>query len=245
MKGSSMQIMKFSLPQEAVEKTAWIIFEQLKDKPNSVIGLATGRTMEPVYQSLVELIQGSDLDLSHARFFMLDEYYGLPEGHASSFKTYITKHFMTPLNLSPATIFFPPANHNAGPDLYEKMIKNNGGIDLQLLGIGQNGHVGFNEPGTLKESRTRIVELSSHTRLANQDQFEDRIVPMKALTIGVSTILEAKKLIMLALGESKAAAINTLMSFNDLPDCPATYLKNHSNFLLVLDEKAGFKSLLK
>ncbi len=127
----------------------------------------------------------------------------------------------------------------------EKLLSEKGGVDLQLLGIGRNGHVGFNEPGSLKNSRTRVVKLTEETIAANRDQFVDEMIPSEALSMGIETILEAKSLVMLATGKSKAETIKYLLNHHDDPDCPATYLKSHSHFTLVLDPEAASRINLK
>ena len=127
-----------------------------------------------------------------------------------------------------------------GPDQYEDLLKKSGGIDIQLLGIGRNGHVGFNEPGSERFSRTRVVKLTAETIEANRDQFSD-IIPSEAISMGIGTILDSKNLLMLATGKTKAEAIKYLLNHHDDSGCPATFLKNHPHFTLVLDPDAASK----
>jgi glucosamine-6-phosphate deaminase len=136
-------------------------------------------------------------------------------------------------------------DHAAAGERYEHSIREAGGVDLQLLGIGQNGHVGFNEPGSEKSSRTRVVLLTEETREANRHDFAGERIPTEALSMGISTILAAKSLLMLATGKSKADAIKYLLNHHDDPSCPATYLKEHPQFTLVLDPEAAGKINLK
>lgn len=165
---------------------------------------------------------------------------GLPDGHVSSFKHYIKTHVLKPLGLKESQFAFPPAHIENGPAHYENLIRESGGVDLQLLGIGRNGHVGFNEPGSEKESRTRIVKLTEETIEANKDEFTD-IIPHEALSMGIGTILDSKNLVMLATGKSKADAIKYLLNHHDDEKCPATFLKSHPHFTLVLDPEAASK----
>lgn len=238
-----MRIIQSASTQEAVETVARMVMERIESHPSSVIGLATGRTMEPVYAAMGGLKKSEDV-LDKAFFFMLDEYFGLPDNHPSSFKYYIQTHVVEPLELADDQICFPPVHVGSAAlaaDIYESNIKLSGGVDLQLLGIGRNGHVGFNEPGSEKNSRTRLVKLTEETIAANREQFVDDKIPTEALSMGIGTILEAKSLVMLATGSSKAETIKYLLNHHDDPGCPATYLKSHPHFTLVLDPEAASK----
>ncbi len=243
-----MRIILSDTIEAAVKTTVKMVLEQIESHPDSVIGLATGRTMEPVYAQWVTEAKAGSLSFKQSFFFMLDEYLGLSEGHSLSFKSYIERHFLIPLSLSPDQFAFPPVHHHpidkAGDD-YEKTLRHRGGIDLQLLGIGQNGHFGFNEPGSNKFCRTRIVQLAPETREANRGSLNLAEVPHEALSMGIETILESKTLLMLATGKSKANAIKYLFNHHDDPACPATYLKSHPHFTLVLDPEAASKISLK
>ncbi len=233
--------------QEAVTTVATMVLDRISSHPNSVIGLATGKTMEPVYDIWANLASEKKIAHDKCFFFMLDEYLGLPENHRGSFRAYIEKRVLAPLHLHADQFAFHPVH--AGVDEaakhYEQSLKEAGGVDLQLLGIGGNGHVGFNEPGSLKNSRTRLVELTAETIKANQNDFPDGDMPTRALSMGIETIREAKQLVMLATGKSKADAIKYLLNHHDDPKCPATYLKDHPNFIVVLDPDAASKINLK
>jgi glucosamine-6-phosphate deaminase len=244
----AMRIVLAKSTQEAVETVTSMVLDRLSSSPTSVLGLATGKTMEPVYEGLVKRVKEDRLQIEKNFFFMLDEYLGISDQDAGSFKTYIKSRLMNPLELHESQFAFPPVHSqlidHAGAE-YERLVKESGGIDLQLLGIGVNGHIGFNEPGSTKESRTRVVNLSPATLKANQNQFENRVVPAKALSMGIGTILEARELVMLATGESKAEAIKYLFNHHDDETCPATFLKSHPHFVLVLDPGAASKISLK
>jgi glucosamine-6-phosphate deaminase len=236
-----MRIIISQSTQEAVETVALMVKDKVLSHPNAVLGLATGKTMGPVY---AELAKSENAIFSKCFFFMLDEYLSLPENHPSSFKAYIKTHLQLPLKLAESQFAFPPVhlkNLTEAGIYYEQSIKESQGIDLQLLGIGQNGHIGFNEPGSSKESRTRIVHLTEETRRANQDHFGKEEMPREALSMGIASILDSKSIVMLATGKSKSDAIKYLMNHHDDPICPATYLKSHPHFILVLDPDAASK----
>ena len=243
-----MRVLLGQSTAEAVNIVVDIVLERMKSDPKLVLGLATGRTMEPVYAGLVKKIREENFDLINHFFFMLDEYLGLDTNHPSSFKSYIAHNFLKPLEIPESQIAFPPAHLNpaeAGSH-YEILIKQASGITLQLLGIGQNGHVGFNEPGSSRNSRTRVVDLSADTVKANRDQFSNpNDIPSKALSMGIATIMESKELLMLATGKSKAETIKYLINHHDDEKCPATFLKSHPHFTLVLDPEAASKISLK
>lgn len=236
-----MRIVLSESTADAVNAVTTILIDKINSQPNSVIGLATGRTMEPVYADLAK----KELNLKKSFFFMLDEYMGLSNNHPGSFKQYIKNHLLTPLDLDESQVAFPPVSLINGGEHYEKLLSEAGGVDVQLLGIGQNGHIGFNEPGSTKESRTRVVQLTEETRKANQSLFGEEEMPKEALSMGISTILGSKMLVMLATGKSKADTIKYLMNHHDDPSCPATYLKSHPHFVLVLDPDAASKINLK
>src|SRR5665647_4291 len=246
--GGFMRIVLSESTTKAVENVASTVIERIEANPAITIGLATGRTMEPVYASWVKVAKM--LNLSHEKifFFMLDEYLGLPEGHQGSFKSYMYKHLIYPLGLKDSQFVFPPVHTRPLEEAskhYEQSIVEASGIDLQLLGIGQNGHIGFNEPGSSRQSLTRVVELTYETREANSGNFHGENVPVRALSMGIGTIMNSKSLLMLATGKSKADAIKYLVNHHDDPTCPATFLKSHPHFTLVLDPDAASKINLK
>jgi glucosamine-6-phosphate deaminase len=232
-----MRIILSKSTEEAVDTVTTIILDKLASHPSMVIGLATGRTMEPVYAEWVAKVSANPIKMDKAFFFMLDEYLGIDENHPSSFKSYIKDRLIHPLNLSESQFAFPPTQLSG--EHYERLIKEAGGIDLQLLGIGVNGHVGFNEPGSSVNSRTREVKLTPETMEANKSHFGPGKMPSKALSMGIGSILEGKELLMLATGKSKAAAIKYLLNHHDDDSCPATFLKSHPHFTLVLDPDAA------
>lgn len=243
-----MRIILAKSTQEAIDVVSSMVLEKLTSHPTSVIGLATGRTMEPVYAKLSAEALKAGAKLDCAFFFMLDEYLGIPENHPSSFKSYIKTRLIEPLSLHDSQFAFPPvhlvAEGKAGAH-YETLIKEAGGIDLQLLGIGTNGHIGFNEPGSSADSRTREVELTEETKKSNQSHFGEGQMPNRALSMGIGSIMDGKELVLLATGKSKADAIKYVLNHHDDVNCPATFLKAHPRFILVLDPDAASKISLK
>lgn len=242
-----MRIILSNSTDEAIETVINALLDKISSHPGSVIGLATGRTMIPLYAKWVSWAKLHKVDHSKCTFFMLDEYLDIGVDHPSSFKQYIITNFMAPLGLNEEQFKFPPVNLKqltmAGT-CYENEIKSCGGIDIQLLGIGTNGHIGFNEPGSIGNSRTRMVELSEETKKVNSSSFRGKM-PTRAISMGIGTILDSKEIILLATGKSKADAIKYLGNHHDDLSCPATFLKSHPHFTLVLDPEASSKINLK
>lgn len=236
-----MRVIEEKGQMAAASTMAMMIYNHLSENPQAVIGVATGNTMIPVYADLADLIKKHPVDLTHIKWFALDEYIGVPSSHPSSFRSYLLKHLIHPLKVSEENLYLPHPENN-----YEAIIKNSGGIDLQLLGVGVNGHIGFNEPGSEKNSRTRIVELDSKTLESNKPDLKDLAqIPHEAISMGVGTILEAKKIILLATGKSKRDAIHKLLQYADRSEYPVTYLKGHEQFTLITDELALPEEYLK
>lgn len=238
-----MRIILSKSTKAAVDAVTTILIDRISSNPKLVIGLATGKTMEPVYAEFVDKAQGQSLKLDSNFFFMLDEYVGIDESHPSSFRSYIQKRLIGPLHLNDSQFAFPPTKLNG--EHYETLIKQASGIDLQLLGLGVNGHIGFNEPGSSINSRTRIVNLTEETKKSNQEHFGVEKMPETALSMGIATIMDGKELVMLATGKSKADAIKYLFNHHDDESCPVTFLKSHPHFTLVLDPEAASKISLK
>jgi glucosamine-6-phosphate deaminase len=225
-----MRIVLAKSTEAAVDTVVTIFLDRLSVRPASVFGLATGKTMIPLYKEWVA--RGKQIDHAKAFFFMLDEYQDMDHSHAASFHSYIENNFRGPLGLGSDQFAFPT------PD-YEAEIRQASGIDVQLLGLGTNGHIAFNEPGSLRDSRTRVVNLTAETIKNNQ------ISVTQAMTMGIATILESKEIVLLATGFSKADAIKYLINHHDDPSCPVTFLKSHPRFTLVLDPAAASKINLK
>jgi len=241
--GPHMRIILSNTTQEAIDTVVSIVLDKIESHPSLVLGLATGRTMEPVYAEWVAQAKKKSIKMEKVFFFMLDEYLGISEDHPSSFQSYIKQRLLVPLNLHGSQFAFPPANRPG--EHYENLIKEAGGIDLQLLGIGVNGHIGFNEPGSAINSRTRVVTLTNETKASNKGHFAIGEMPSQALSMGIGSIMDGKELLMLATGKTKADTIKYLINHHDDESCPATFLKSHPHFTLVLDPEAASKISLK
>lgn len=227
---------------EVSKKAAEIFKEQINTKPDSVLGLATGSTPEGMYSMLVDMCSKGEVDFSNITTFNLDEYYPIAQSDEQSYHTFMNKHLFSKINIDPSRIHIPngettfPAEECSS---YEKAIKECGGIDLQILGIGRNGHIGFNEPGERLNTQTHITALTEDTIEANTRFFENSsMVPTHALTMGISTIMSSKKIILLATGASKRNAVKELLSSNITTESPATMLKIHPDFTLICDREA-------
>jgi glucosamine-6-phosphate deaminase len=212
-------------------------------KPDAVLGLATGSTPMPIYQALARTLSRSPLDVSQVRGFALDEYVGLAEGHPESYREVITRDVVIPLGLVPKNIQVPrgleASLSTAGAD-YERAIVAAGGVDLQILGIGSTGHLGFNEPGSSLGSLTRVKTLAAQTRADNARFFDSpEQVPRQCITQGLGTIMRARHLVLLARGEGKAAVIAAALEGPITASQPASVLQLHPHVTVILDEAAA------
>jgi len=219
------------------------IAELIRTRPDAVLGLATGSTPLPVYEALREKLAG--VDVSQVRGFALDEYVGIDADHPESYASVIAREVVEPLGLDPKRIQTPPAHDEdlAGAgDRYEAAIREAGGIDVQILGIGTDGHIGFNEPGSSFASRTRVKTLTTQTREDNA-RFFDSIdeVPRHCLTQGLGTILEAGHLVLLAFGEGKAEAVAGALEGPLSASLPGSAIQLHPHVTVVVDEAAASK----
>ena len=215
----------------------------LRRRPDAVLGLATGSSPLPVYDELVLRHEQRGLDFSRVRAFMLDDYVGLPAGHPECYREVIRRVFTGRVNISPDNVRGPDgaaADIPAECQAYEEALQAAGGVDLQLLGIGTDGHIGFNEPGSSLASRTRITTLVEQTRRDNARFFRSLAeVPHHALTQGLGTILGARHVILLATGAQKAQAVRELVEGPVAAICPASVLQLHPHATVLLDEAAA------
>jgi glucosamine-6-phosphate deaminase len=225
-----------SLAADAVEAL-------LRRKPDAVLGLATGSTPLPVYAELALRHERDGLDFSQARAFALDEYVGLPAGHPGSYREVIAREFTARVNISPANVHVPDgaaADIPAACRAYEDAIRDAGGVDLQFLGVGTDGHIGFNEPGSSLASRTRIKTLIEQTRRDNARFFGSVAeVPHHVLTQGLGTILDARHVILIATGAQKAQAVRDLAEGPVAAICAASVLQLHPHASVLADEAAA------
>jgi glucosamine-6-phosphate deaminase len=213
----------------------------VRDNPETVLGLATGSTPLPVYEALRTRLDG--VDVSRVRGFALDEYVGIDPAHPESYRSVITREVVEPLGLNPALIRTPdgtPEGIEHHGEEYDAAIREAGGIDLQILGIGTDGHIGFNEPGSSFASITRVKTLTEQTRRDNA-RFFDSIddVPMHCITQGLGTILRARHLVLLAFGEGKAAAIAGAVEGPLSASLPGSAIQLHPRATVVVDEAAA------
>lgn len=223
-------------------KAANIISAQVILKPNSVLGLATGSSPVGVYRQLVDWYQKGDLDFSGVSTVNLDEYRGLPYENAQSYHYFMHRHLFDHINLSPENILIPDGMendaHKACAD-YERKILSLGGIDLQLLGLGHNGHIGFNEPADVFPKQTHCVDLTESTIRANQRFFEAKEqVPKQAYTMGIGTIMAAKKILIVVSGKDKAEILRKVFWDEITPAAPASILQLHPDVTIVADEQS-------
>jgi len=213
----------------------------VRDNPETVLGLATGSTPLPVYEALRTRLDG--VDVSRVRGFALDEYVGIDPAHPESYRSVITREVVEPLGLNPALIRTPdgtPEGIEHHGEEYDAAIREAGGIDLQILGIGTDGHIGFNEPGSSFASITRVKTLTEQTRRDNArffDAIED--VPMHCITQGLGTILRARHLVLLAFGEGKAAAVAGAVEGPLSASLPGSAIQLHARATVVVDEAAA------
>lgn len=238
-----MNIIEFESKDQLGKEAAAIIAHAIAAKPDAVLGLATGGTPIDTYKGLIQLHQAHQLSFKQTKTINLDEYAGLDPEHENSYMTYMKRHLFNHIDLPQGQYFLPNGNaaHLEKECLrYDQLIEDVGGIDLQLLGIGQNGHIGFNEPGTPFNSKTHVVQLDENTRQANARYFSSiDEVPTHAITMGIASILSSKKILLLASGKSKAKVIQYLEQAEIHPDFPASALKLHEDVTVLIDREAG------
>ena len=219
------------LSQEAAE----IIADFVKKNPRCVLGLATGSTPIGTYEALAK---NKELSFKNVTTFNLDEYIGLDKGNKQSYHFFMDKYLFSKIDIDLKNTFFPTDFKNL--EDYDKKIDELGGIDLQILGIGRNGHIGFNEPGSSFDSKTREVKLSETTVKDNARFFEKaEDVPVKAATMGIATIMKARKIILLASGENKKEIMPKVISGPVTEKVPASVLQNHKDVIVIMDEEAA------
>ncbi|MGV8950575.1 MAG: glucosamine-6-phosphate deaminase [Cypionkella sp.] len=228
----------FDTAAAAEQFVAETIAAQMRRRSNSVLGLATGNSMRGVYRQLVQLRQRGAVSFAGLTSFNLDEYCGLEATDPSSFAAYMQRELFSAIDADRARLHLPDGAAD-GAARYEAMIAASGGIDLQLLGIGQNGHIGFNEPGSAAGSRTRIVDLAPRTRAVNAADFpSDTPVPSRAVTMGIATILDSRRIVLLATGAAKAQALAEALEAPINAQCPASFLQTHPDLTIACDHAA-------
>ena len=229
--------------RELINAAAELLFSQLRSKKESVIGLATGSTFLPFYAYVAANYRKEGISFRDAVTFNLDEYYPIANEDSNSYHSYMTANFFSKIDIQTANVHIPDGSA-VNPDLeameYEGAILRAGGIDLQFLGIGRNGHIGFNEPGTSFESRTHVTSLTDSTLAANRPLFSDSGSPMpvKAITMGIATILSAHRLVLLAFGKTKSDALYAALNGPVTKEVPASVLRKHGKATFMVDEDA-------
>ena len=220
------------------ERAAELVIRQIRSKPSMVLGLATGSTPVGLYAQMIECCLNDNLSLAEVTTFNLDEYLGIPNDHAQSYHVFMDEHLFRHVDIRAERTHFP-GGELAGAQ-YEQLIAQAGGIDLQILGIGANGHIGFNEPGSPFSSRTREVALALSTIQDNARFFDNEgNVPRRAITMGIATIMDADHILLLASGANKAAAVAAAIMNTPSVNIPASCLQQHRSVHVLLDEAAA------
>jgi glucosamine-6-phosphate deaminase len=230
--------------EEVSREAARMIAGAVRANPAIVLGLATGSTTLGLYTELIALHRAGNLDFSSATSFNLDEYLGLPPSHPQSFHYFMNQHFFSHVNFAQERVHIPDgtiaADYDAYCDRYEQSIRSAGGIDLQVLGIGRNGHIGFNEPTSSLASRTRLKALSRETIEDNRHGFaSESEMPKCAITMGIGTILDSRRVFLLASGHSKAAAVAKAIEGPITSSVSASALQMHIDVTFIIDEEAA------
>ncbi|SMC04466.1 glucosamine-6-phosphate deaminase [Sulfobacillus thermosulfidooxidans DSM 9293] len=236
-----MHIEVFGDQKRASQRIVDLLTRQLRAYPYSVLGLATGATVIPIYREIIGRIRREQLSLAQVRTFNLDEYMGLQDHDPHSFHAFMQHHLFYPAHLTPNQTFFPFPEFSQDPSGYDRLIEQHGGIDWQLLGIGHNGHIGFNEPGTSFDSETHVVKLTENTRKANRHWFDGdwHHVPEQALTMGLKTIMRSRTIVLAAFGASKSAVLAKAVYGPVCPELPASILQHHPRVYIICDQEAG------
>ena len=229
---------------EISKKASEIVIDQIKRKPTSVLGLATGSTPLGLYEYLSKAYQEGKVSFKDVSTFNLDEYIGISHDHPQSYHYYMDQHFFSEIDIKDENTHLPENDEDCleeNIEQYNDMLKENP-IDLQILGIGSNGHIGFNEPGTPFSNETFIAYLDEQTRKDNArffDSFDE--VPKEAITMGIKNIMKSKKILLLASGEEKADAIQDMIHGEVTEDLPASILQLHPDVTIIIDKQAAKK----
>ena len=234
---------------ELSKRAARFIAGAIRNKPNSVLGLATGGTPVGCYRELIRMHREEGLDFSKVVTFNLDEYVGLPPTNPQSYRYYMNENLFNHVNIRMENTHVPDGMTNDPQRTcreFEELIEASGGVDFLLLGIGTTGHIGFNEPGSPFGSRTRLVDLSEQTRRDNARFFRSiDEVPRQAISMGIGTIMDARKIVLLASGAGKADAVAKSIEGPITEDVPASILQKHPDCTFILDEEAASKLTAK
>lgn len=234
-------IVKNSIDEIACE-AAGIIADQLNKKNDSVIGFATGSSPMKTYEKLIEMYENKQVSFKDMTTFNLDEYYSLAQENENSYHYFMMKNLFGKVDVDLNKVNFlcgTVQDADAECENYSKRIDAAGGLDIQILGVGRNAHIGFNEPSDAFSTHAYKVELEESTIQANKIYFEDGDMPTHALTMGVDDIMKSKKIILIAIGEEKAQAIYDMINKEVSPACPATILQNHPDVTVILEPSSA------
>ena len=239
-----MQIVIYDEVKEVASSAADWVQALITDKPKAVLGLATGSTPIKLYEILVERYKNSVLSFADISTFNLDEYHGIAQDNVQSYRHFMQQHLFNHVDIAITNTYLPTCSVDQNPRLqglaYEDKIKLAGGIDLQILGIGANGHIGFNEPSSSLASRTRIKTLSLQTMNDNSRLFgKGEEQPTLAMTMGIASIMDARYVLLMATGQNKAQAVKEMISGAVSASCPASILQMHENAVILLDKDAA------
>ncbi len=237
-----MNIIRVKDYEEMSKAASYLMIKKMKDLENPVLGLSTGSTPEGLYRYLIEEHKREKLSFKQVTTFNLDEYVGLSHDDPNSYRYYMNEKLFKHINIPSELTHVPNGkvtNLEKECSVYEELIRRSNHIDVQILGLGLNGHIGFNEPGTAFSSRTHVVELDESTRKANARFFASLDhVPTKAITMGIETIMESKEIVLLVYGEHKAEAVARLIKGEVSEDFPASILQKHPHVTLIADDAA-------
>ncbi|KGJ90422.1 glucosamine-6-phosphate deaminase [Colwellia psychrerythraea] len=239
-----MQVIIFDDAQQVAKSAAEWVAELINKKSNPVLGLATGSTPISLYKELVNKHKTGELSFSNTTSFNLDEYLGIDGTNEQSYRHFMNENLFDHVDIDKSKTFLPTCNQGENPReqglAYEDRIVQAGGVDLQILGIGANGHIGFNEPTSSLASRTRIKTLTQQTLDDNSRLFAaDEFQPTLAMTMGIATILDARYVLLMATGKNKAKAVKDMVTGALSAVCPASSLQLHENAIILLDKEAA------
>lgn len=239
-----MQIVLCDNAEQAAYEAAKWVQALVNHKPNPVLGLATGSTPIRLYQELIQLYQQQKMSFASCTTFNLDEYFDIAPEHQQSYRSFMQTHLFNQIDIDPQKTHLPACSQGQNPRLvgldYEQRIAAAGGIDLQILGIGSNGHIGFNEPTSSLASRTRLKTLTAQTMADNSRLFHpDEEQPTMAMTMGIATIMDARYVLLIATGRAKAEAVQQMVCGPVSAYCPASVLQLHEHAIVVLDKDAA------
>lgn len=237
-----MKVIKVKNYDEVSAEAFKVMKEVVANKPEAVLGLATGSSPIGLYENMIKDHKENGTSYAKCQSFNLDEYVGIDRNHSQSYWTFMHENLFHGIDLPEDKIHVPYGNTKADCEGYEKAMENVS-VDIQVLGIGGNGHIGFNEPGTPFTEETHIVDLTEKTRSDNARFFENDInkVPTQAITMGIATIMKAKKILLVASGANKADAFAAMVNGPVDPACPASVLQNHPDVVVIVDEEAAAK----